>query len=101
MKMENLQQRREELERKELQLKDSLLKFDKFLKENDMKRARALKKTKDEQDAVKTKDREIDRWVWSVGGGRGGGSGVMAQCLCCLCAVSLPKVASRSGSVAS
>lgn len=69
MKMENLQQRREELERKELQLKDSLLKFDKFLKENDMKRARALKKTKDEQDAVKTKDREIDRWVWGMGGG--------------------------------
>ena len=61
MKMENLQQRREELERKELQLKDSLLKFDKFLKENDMKRARALKKTKDERDAVGTKDKEIDR----------------------------------------
>ena len=63
MKMENLQQRREELERKELQLKESLLKFDKFLKENDMKRARALKKTKDEKEAVKTKDKEIDRWV--------------------------------------
>ena len=30
--MESLQQRREELERKEQQLKDSLLKFDKFLK---------------------------------------------------------------------
>ena len=32
MKMESLQQRREELERKEYQLKESLLKFDKFLK---------------------------------------------------------------------
>ena len=32
VKMESLQQRREELERKEQQLKDSLLKFDKFLK---------------------------------------------------------------------
>ena len=32
MKMESLHQRREELERKELQLKDSVLKFDKFLK---------------------------------------------------------------------
>ena len=32
MKMESLQQRREELERKEFQLKESLLKFDKFLK---------------------------------------------------------------------
>ena len=30
--MESLQQRREELERKEYQLKESLLKFDKFLK---------------------------------------------------------------------
>ena len=32
MKMESLQQRREELERKEFHLKESLLKFDKFLK---------------------------------------------------------------------
>lgn len=32
MKMESLQQRREELERKEYQLKKSLLQFDKFLK---------------------------------------------------------------------
>lgn len=32
MKMESLQQRREELVRKEYQLKESLLKFDKFLK---------------------------------------------------------------------
>lgn len=32
MNMESLQQRREELERKEFQLKESLLKFDKFLK---------------------------------------------------------------------
>ena len=32
MKMESLQPRREELERKEYQLKESLLKFDKFLK---------------------------------------------------------------------
>ena len=32
MKMESLQQRQEELERKEFKLKGSLLKFDKFLK---------------------------------------------------------------------
>jgi len=32
MKMESFQQRREELERKEFQLKESLLTFDKFLK---------------------------------------------------------------------
>lgn len=32
MKMETLQQRRDELERKEQRLKESLFKFDKFLK---------------------------------------------------------------------
>ena len=32
MKMETLQQRRDELDRKEQELKESLLKFDKFLK---------------------------------------------------------------------
>merc|ERR1712137_1403716 len=46
---ESLQQRTEELERKEQQLKESLLKFDKFLKENDAKRARAIKKSAEEQ----------------------------------------------------
>ena len=118
MKMETLQQRRDELERKEQQLKESLLKFDKFLKvnvhctyyththmyihvptpstnihtsaicnpiatnllfihvhnyikvshsvcmyvqENDLKRARALKKTKAEQDLGRQKDREMAR----------------------------------------
>ena len=64
MKMETLQQRKEELEKKERSLKESLLKFDKFLKENDMKRARAVKKTKDEQEAIKTKDKEIERWIF-------------------------------------
>ena len=61
MKMESLQQRREELERKEYQLKESLLKFDKFLKENDLKRARAVKKANDERDMKRTKDKEIER----------------------------------------
>ena len=60
MKMESLQQRREELERKEYQLKSSLLKFDKFLKENDSKRARALKKATSEQEQSKMKTREIE-----------------------------------------
>ena len=38
MKMETLQQRRDELERKEQQLKESLLKFDKFLKVSQLKK---------------------------------------------------------------
>ncbi len=61
MKMESLQQRREELEKKECQLKESLLKFDKFLKENDIKRARAVKKAQDERDLLLQKDKEIER----------------------------------------
>ena len=52
---ESLQQRTEELERKEQQLKESLLKFDKFLKENDAKRARAIKKAADERELCKVK----------------------------------------------
>eukprot|EP01137_Pigoraptor_chileana_P028674 Opistho-2@12865 len=58
-KMESIQQRREELERKEYQLKESLFKFDKFLKENDSKRARADKKAHDERIQRDTKVKEI------------------------------------------
>lgn len=61
MKMESLQQRREELERKEHQLKESLLKFDKFLLENDSKRARAIKKSHDERELRKQKEKDIVR----------------------------------------
>ena len=43
------------MERKEQQLKESLLKFDKFLKENDAKRARAIKKATDEKELCKVK----------------------------------------------
>nr|XP_056715657.1 cilia- and flagella-associated protein 73 isoform X2 [Euleptes europaea] len=49
MKMESLQHRREELESKEKQLKEAVLKFDKFLKDNDAKRSRALWKAEEEQ----------------------------------------------------
>ncbi|CAH1232655.1 CCDC42 [Branchiostoma lanceolatum] len=67
MKMESLQQRREELERKEYQLKESLLKFDKFLKENDAKRARAVKKAEEEKKLSKQKDSEISKLAEDVG----------------------------------
>ncbi|XP_019349258.1 cilia- and flagella-associated protein 73 [Alligator mississippiensis] len=49
VKMESLQQRREELEHKEEQLKEAFFKFDKFLKENDAKRHRALRKASGER----------------------------------------------------
>lgn len=59
MKMEGLSQRRQELERKEQALKQSLAKFDRFLKENDSKKSRALKKAKDERNMIKQKEGEI------------------------------------------
>ncbi|XP_019850090.1 PREDICTED: coiled-coil domain-containing protein 42 homolog [Amphimedon queenslandica] len=61
MKMEALQQRRDELERKEVKLKEQLFRFDAFVKESDLKRSRALKKTKGEQDLCKQKDKDIQR----------------------------------------
>lgn len=61
LKMETLQQRRDDLERKERNLKEQLLKFEKFLKENDLKRARALKKTEGEREVCREKDTEIQR----------------------------------------
>jgi hypothetical protein len=61
MRKESLQQRTEELERKEQQLKESLLKFDKFLKENDAKRARAIKKSAEEQELCKKKETEAQK----------------------------------------
>jgi len=66
MKTESLQQRRDELERKEHQLKESLLKFDKFLKENDSKRARAVKKSHDERELRKGKEKDIDRLLVEI-----------------------------------
>ncbi|KAJ3316424.1 Cilia- and flagella-associated protein 73 [Blyttiomyces sp. JEL0837] len=59
MKMESLTQRREELSRKETQLKESLVKFDKFLKENDAKRNRAIKKALDERKTREMKEADI------------------------------------------
>ncbi|MEE6510253.1 hypothetical protein FKM82_029667 [Ascaphus truei] len=61
MKTESLQQRRTELEHKEDKLKDSLFKFDKFLKENDAKRKRALRKVGEERQLAAQKEQETLR----------------------------------------
>lgn len=61
MKMDSLNQRKQELEKKELQLKESVVKFDKFLKENDAKLSRAVKKAEDERELQKAKQKEIER----------------------------------------
>jgi Domain of unknown function (DUF4200) len=59
IKMESISQRREELGRKESQLKDSLDKFDKFLSENDGKKLRAVKKSMEEKYAREAKEAEF------------------------------------------
>ncbi|XP_017580097.1 coiled-coil domain-containing protein 42 homolog [Pygocentrus nattereri] len=58
VKKESLRQRREELKIKEEKLKDSLLKFDKYLKENDAKKTRGLKKAEAERAVVRERERE-------------------------------------------
>ena len=52
-------QRREELVRRETQLKDALIKFEKYLKENDIKKERAYKKAQDEKRFKEAKEIEI------------------------------------------
>ncbi|XP_053225810.1 cilia- and flagella-associated protein 73 isoform X3 [Podarcis raffonei] len=59
--MEELQQRRKELELKEGQLKKSILKFDKFLKDNDAKRSRALRKAGEEKQQAAQREAEAER----------------------------------------
>ncbi|XP_054852837.1 cilia- and flagella-associated protein 73 isoform X2 [Eublepharis macularius] len=60
MKMENLQHRRQELESKEKELKKAVVKFDKFLKENDAKRSRALRKAGEEQQQAVQRTAEVE-----------------------------------------
>ncbi|KAI9136997.1 hypothetical protein BKA69DRAFT_1119445, partial [Paraphysoderma sedebokerense] len=61
IKMETLTQRREELARKEKMLHDSLIKFESFLKENDAKRNRAIKKAQDERKIKEMKEIEVEK----------------------------------------
>ncbi|KAL0979318.1 hypothetical protein UPYG_G00183600 [Umbra pygmaea] len=61
LKKESLRRRKEELLQKEEKLKESLFKFDKFLKENDSKRRRGEKKAEREREAVRQKEEERER----------------------------------------
>ena len=51
---------------KEYQLKKSFMKFDKFLKENETKRDRALVKFRKERNAKKLKEEEISKLLVEV-----------------------------------
>ena len=56
--------RREEgLKKKDLELQESLIRFSKFLQENDAKRMHALKKALDEKKTREEKEREIEQLV--------------------------------------
>ena len=59
MKLETLNQRKEELERRENQLKETLRMYDKYLKEDELKRERATRKIKQETELIAIKDREL------------------------------------------
>ncbi|KNE61324.1 hypothetical protein AMAG_07061 [Allomyces macrogynus ATCC 38327] len=59
LRMTMLTQRREELNRKERMLGESLSKFEKFLKDNDAKRNRAVKKAHEERKLRDAKEQEI------------------------------------------
>ncbi|XP_072921605.1 coiled-coil domain-containing protein 42 homolog isoform X2 [Hemitrygon akajei] len=59
VKCKILKQRREDLMKKEEELKQSIQKFDKFLKENDAKKMRAKSKRVTETELIKQKDKDI------------------------------------------
>ncbi len=53
--------REEALKKKDLELQESLIRFSKFLQENDSKRARADKKASDEIKTRQAKEKEIEQ----------------------------------------
>eukprot|EP00052_Salpingoeca_macrocollata_P020570 m.173248 g.173248 ORF g.173248 m.173248 type:complete len:414 (-) comp21297_c0_seq3:29-1270(-) len=60
LRMEALQQKREELEQRERELAESLSKFDRFIKENDKRKLRAQRKTQEEKARINRKETRID-----------------------------------------
>lgn len=66
VKMQYFEQRRQDLGKKECQLKESLIRFEKFFKENDEKKARALKKLSQERILQKQRMKEIEKYICFV-----------------------------------
>ncbi|KAL3154438.1 Cilia- and flagella-associated protein 73 [Trebouxia sp. C0010 RCD-2024] len=62
-KEEVFKRREEGLKKKDLELQESLIRFSKFLQENDAKRMHALKKAMDERKTREEKEREIEQLV--------------------------------------
>uniref|UniRef100_A0A673LQB3 Coiled-coil domain-containing protein 42 homolog n=1 Tax=Sinocyclocheilus rhinocerous TaxID=307959 RepID=A0A673LQB3_9TELE len=61
MKRENLRERDENIKKEEEKLKKSILKYNKFLQENDARRLRALKKAEAERAQIRLKELEIQK----------------------------------------
>jgi len=59
----NFRDREEMLKRKDIELQESLIRFSKFLQDNDAKRVRALKKASDERKTREEKEKEINETV--------------------------------------
>ena len=59
----NFKDREETLKRKDIDLQESLIRFSKFLQDNDAKRVRALKKAADERKTREEKEREFAETV--------------------------------------
>ena len=54
------------LKKKDLELQESLIKFNKFLQENDSKRNRAEKKQTDEKKQKQIKEQEISKRAYGI-----------------------------------
>uniref|UniRef100_A0A671MMY2 Cilia and flagella associated protein 73 n=1 Tax=Sinocyclocheilus anshuiensis TaxID=1608454 RepID=A0A671MMY2_9TELE len=61
MKRENLRERDENIKTEEEKLKKSILKYNKFLQENDARRLRAVKKAEAERAQIRLKELEIQK----------------------------------------
>ena len=66
--------REDTLKRRDIELQDSLIRFSKFLQDNDAKRVRALKKAADERKIREEKEREIVETVVPSNSSLGGAS---------------------------
>ncbi|CAF0922778.1 unnamed protein product [Rotaria sp. Silwood1] len=61
LKMQSLKLRREKLNTKEHELRESLANFEKYINELDSKRMRALKRAQDERELASVKDKDIEK----------------------------------------
>lgn len=69
MKMASLNSRREELDKKELNLRGSLMKFNQFLIETDVKKQRAEKKANNERQEKELRVKEAEEKLAERGRG--------------------------------